>query len=1332
MKQRLPVSKVVVLVVLVGAFCQGVNAQETDTLAPEIIQGPVALGITDLQATIEWVTDETSDSFVRYRVHPDSAAIANNDTAWTDTTLAQQVLDHSVTLTTLSRGTRYEFEVSSTDVSNNTSDTEDGRFTTLGGADIDGPQIIQGPLALGITDMQATIEWVTDEPSDSRVRFHIHDFTDTTEVILPDLVRDHRVTLTNLQAGTRYDFEVNSTDASGNTSATKDDDFTTAGGADVAGPQIIQGPLALGITDMQATIEWVTDEISDSHVRYRVHPDSAAIANNDTLFTEVTLAEQVLGHAVTLTTLSRGTRYEFEVSSTDVSNNTSDTEDGRFTTLGGADIDGPQIIQGPLALGITDMQATIEWVTDEPSDSRVRFHIHDFTDTTEVILPDLVRDHRVTLTNLQAGTRYDFEVNSTDASGNTSATKDDDFTTAGGADVDGPVIIEGPIAVAITDNSGRIEWITDELSDSQVSYHVEGTTDTTAVTLPGLVLEHSVTLTGLLGDQEYEYGISSTDGSGTTSEIESDDFETLASPDTLAPQILTGPIADDIELDRATIEWETDEKSDSRVEFGLDTTYGSVVVESDLDDEHDITLTNLLPDTTYHYRVGSTDPSGNGPTFSGDFVFTTSSEIDDEEPDILTGPIAMGITDIQATIEWTTDEASNSEVRYHIEGATDTVGVTLPDMVLEHRVVLTNLLAGQDYTYEIRSTDASGNTRLEGDFDFTTLAGPDALPPVITEGPTIEVTDGEAIFEWETDEISDSFVFFKLAADTTYEVVGDPELETDHKITLTNLIAGQAYDFYLSSTDPSGNTVTTAPAGVLSKGLGAVRTVAFHDQFQTLAEPDGSAPQILTGPTVITRTDQKVVIRWTTDEPADSYIIYGPDGTPLSEIKADASDVTVHEIALTNLAPGQKYRYQVLSTDFSNNGPTASGIGVVTTNAVRDSLPPTLIGTPEVLFVSSDRVVIGWQTDEASDSFLRYGASTAYGRTYGSALDGTDHVLTLSNLAAGSTYHFQVASVDATGNGPVLSADLSFQTLAMADETPPVITDGPSVLYLADKEAKIAWTTDELGDSYLEYGLDNTYGLSEVVSKDGRDHRLSLTNLSTGATYHYRVASTDPLGNGPTFSADQTFTTAATPDTEAPAIPVNLAGAWVGAEIVLTWQPNTEPDLAGYHIYRKDTIDGAVGSFGLVATRVTDTTYVDAAVTGAVAYTYTITSVDISVNANESALSAAVDILGPTTGVSDGSNLPRKFALHPNYPNPFNPTTTIRFDLPEAVHVDLKIYNLLGQEVVALKNSELQPGYHHLIWNGRDRSGRELATGIYIARLVTPSYTKSIKMVLLK
>ena len=70
--------------------------------------------------------------------------------------------------------------------------------------------------------------------------------------------------------------------------------------------------------------------------------------------------------------------------------------------------------------------------------------------------------------------------------------------------------------------------------------------------------------------------------------------------------------------------------------------------------------------------------------------------------------------------------------------------------------------------------------------------------------------------------------------------------------------------------------------------------------------------------------------------------------------------------------------------------------------------------------------------------------------------------------------------------------------------------------------------------------------------------------------------------------------------------------------------------------------------------------------------------------------------------------------------------------MPEAADVILVVYVVLGREVIRLVDQELQPGYHTAIWDAKDHSGGSIPTGIYIARLITPEYTKSIKMLLLK
>ncbi|UCH63885.1 MAG: T9SS type A sorting domain-containing protein [Fidelibacterota bacterium] len=112
------------------------------------------------------------------------------------------------------------------------------------------------------------------------------------------------------------------------------------------------------------------------------------------------------------------------------------------------------------------------------------------------------------------------------------------------------------------------------------------------------------------------------------------------------------------------------------------------------------------------------------------------------------------------------------------------------------------------------------------------------------------------------------------------------------------------------------------------------------------------------------------------------------------------------------------------------------------------------------------------------------------------------------------------------------------------------------------------------------------------------------------------------------------------------------------------------------------------------------------------------------------------DRLGYPVGINQQtgahSALPESFALCQNHPNPFNSNTTIRYDLPKTSNVSLTIYDLLGREVVSLVDCELEAGFQQVVWHGRDSSGREVPSGIYITRLVIPEYRKSIKMVLLK
>jgi len=81
------------------------------------------------------------------------------------------------------------------------------------------------------------------------------------------------------------------------------------------------------------------------------------------------------------------------------------------------------------------------------------------------------------------------------------------------------------------------------------------------------------------------------------------------------------------------------------------------------------------------------------------------------------------------------------------------------------------------------------------------------------------------------------------------------------------------------------------------------------------------------------------------------------------------------------------------------------------------------------------------------------------------------------------------------------------------------------------------------------------------------------------------------------------------------------------------------------------------------------------------------------------------------------TQLPEDFALYQNYPNPFNPETEIRYQLPTAGYVTLRIYDILGEEVVTLREAHTEAGSHSVIWDGKDARGRDVTSGIYFYRM---------------
>lgn len=193
-------------------------------------------------------------------------------------------------------------------------------------------------------------------------------------------------------------------------------------------------------------------------------------------------------------------------------------------------------------------------------------------------------------------------------------------------------------------------------------------------------------------------------------------------------------------------------------------------------------------------------------------------------------------------------------------------------------------------------------------------------------------------------------------------------------------------------------------------------------------------------------------------------------------------------------------------------------------------------------------------------------------------------------------------------------------------------------------------------------------------------------------------------------------------DNLAPGAPLN-ATVMQGGVNTLRWEAPYAPDLSFYRVYRGLTPDFPIDAASFVAA-VTELEWVD--VEGGAQYVYKITAVDDAWN--ESAPTSPDVVVDTPT-----STAPARFALHRNWPNPFNPKTNVRFDLAAyADRVTVRIYDATGRIVRLLHDGAMSPGSHTMVWDGRDDARREVSSGVYYLELVAGSESSRVKMVMLE
>lgn len=388
---------------------------------------------------------------------------------------------------------------------------------------------------------------------------------------------------------------------------------------------------------------------------------------------------------------------------------------------------------------LTDSSSVISWDTDMNATSKVYFGTSTPLDLeiAETISDNArVREHSMSLSDLEANTTYYFVVESSlnaeqsNKDKHASSSVEMSFTTLAEADVEdttAPVLSDFNVS-DITVDGAVVNWETNEDASSKVYFGTEANLDlevAMTASVEGFVSDHSVSLADLEADTTYYVVVESADEAGNVSISAEQSFKTLAEEDTSAPVIAEVSIAS-LNSTSATISWETNEDSTSRVYFGTEASLDLEVAASVSSDEnvtsHSIVLADLGAGTTYYFVIESEDAFGNSARSSEASFITLSETVDGSAP-VISDVIISDITSDRATINWLTDEAANSKV-YYGTGSVDfanALQVSAEDMVKDHALVLSELEANTTYWFVIESSDEVGNMTRYAPRNFSTL-----------------------------------------------------------------------------------------------------------------------------------------------------------------------------------------------------------------------------------------------------------------------------------------------------------------------------------------------------------------------------------------------------------------------------------------------------------------------------------------------------------------------------------------------------------------------------------------------------------------------------------
>jgi hypothetical protein len=349
----------------------------------------------------------------------------------------------------------------------------------------------------------------------------------------------------------------------------------------------------------------------------------------------------------------------------------------------------------------------------------------------------------------------------------------------------------------------------------------------------------------------------------------------------------------------------------------------------------------------------------------------------------------------------------------------------------------------------------------------------------------------------------------------------------------------------------------------------------------------------------------------------------------------------------------------------------------------------------------------------------------------------SSQVMSLTGLTPGTAYWCAMKTVDDAGNWSGISNIVQFTTPAVTDDVRPA----PLALAVSAAGANsvsLSWTAtgdDSLSGTATRYEVrwstapitPANFAAATLVSSGvpapaapGVAQGCTVSPLDRSVDLHFAARVADEVNNWSALSNDVLVPLAL--DAAPPATPSGFTASTGAAGVHLVWTPGSEPDLAGYHVYRSTSADGAYTR--LDGSLLTTAEYVDASPPDSASLWYAVTAVDA--NNNESGRTASFRVWLSAAAIV-------AVQLQPVYPNPssFNSPVTLPIAVPASGSGDgrVDIVNSAGERIRTIALQGLTPGVTLVTWDGLNDAGRRTAPGVYRALLTLGGTQQVVRLV---